>query len=255
MPRPPSNETWKDVVRQALEDLGGEAHLKQINQKLKNHPKTLTNPTWKDTIRRVIREYSIFEPVPPSRSGRYRLVEEPTLPEPQPETAQHGTVQGMVLRLGRLYGYETFAPAPDRTSRLFQGRPLSDLTTIQECQGFCRARASLAKVRQIDAIWLEEDKDGPYPVYAFEVEHTTRVRSGLDRLTEIPRRYRIPLFVIGPGEEEKRLFDSLVEQNRYRPFKEQLRFRDYRQLEQLFNAAVSHEETRDVFGIRPRSAL
>lgn len=247
------SETWKDVVRRALSELGGEAHLREINKVIQAHPKTRTNPTWKDTIRRVVREYTIFQPVPPTRSGIYRLVEEPALPEPRPETAEHGTVQGMILRLGRIYGYETFAPAPDRTSGYFQGRPLSELTTIHDCSGFCTAKASLSKVRQIDALWLEEDKDGPYPAYAFEVEHTTRVRSGLDRLTEIPRRYRIPLFVIGPGQEEKNLFESLVEQNRYRPFKPQLCFRDYSQLGCLFNAAVSHDEMRDAFGVRPRS--
>ncbi len=247
------SQTWKDVVREALAELGGEGHLREINKVVQGHPKTRTNPTWRDTIRRVVREYTVFQPVPPTRSGVYRLVEEPALPEPRPEKAEHGTVQGMILRLGRIYGYETFAPAPDRTSRHFQDRPLSELTTIHDCSGFCRAKASLAKVRQIDAIWLEEDKDGPYPAYAFEVEHTTRVRSGLDRLTEIPRRYRIPLFVIGPTEEEKNLFELLVEQNRYRPFRPQLRFRNYNQLEDLFNAAISHDEIRGAFGVEPRS--
>lgn len=247
-----TSESWKDVVRQALAQLGGQANLKQMNEAIMGHPKTRTNPTWRDTIRRVVREYAIFEPVPPNRSGIYRLVEEPALPEPRREKADHGTVQGMILRLGRIYGYETFAPATDRASRQFQGRPLNELTTIHDCSGFCSSRASLAKVRQIDAIWLEEDKDGPYPAYAFEVENTTRVRSGIDRLTEIPRRYRIPLFVIGPGDVEKHLFGSLVEQNRYRPFKPQLHFREYAELERLFNAAVSHDETRNSFGVAPR---
>jgi len=250
---PKENETWKDVVRSALGELGGEAHLKEINRIVRVHPKTRTNPTWEATIRRVVRQYTIFAPVPPKGSGVYRLVSEPKLPDPQPETAGHGTAQGMILRLGRLYGYETFAPAADRTARHFQGRPLGELTTVHDCSGFCAAKPSLAKVRQIDAIWLEEDKNGTYPAYAFEVEHTTKVRSGLDRLTEIPRRYRIPLFVIGPGKDEKKLFESLVEHNRYHDFKPQLRFRDYRQLEHLFNAAVSHDEIRDTFGVAPRA--
>lgn len=246
------SQTWKDVVRQALLELGGSAKLREINKLVKGQPKTRTNPTWEATIRRVVRQYTIFEPVPPKGSGVYRLVSEPKLPEPRPETAGHETAQGMILRLGRLYGYETFAPAADCTTRQFQGRFLSELTTVHDCSGFCTAKPSLAKVRQIDAIWLEEDKNGTYPVYAFEVEHTTKVRSGLDRLTEIPRRYQIPLFVIGPGKDEKKLFESLVEQNRYREFKQRLCFRDYGQLEHLFNAAVSHGEIRDAFGVAPR---
>ncbi len=158
----------------------------------------------------------------------------------------------MLLRLGLLYGFETFAPASDRTSRTFQGRSLSDLATVNTCEGFCKSKSGLKKVEQIDAIWLLEDADGPYPAYAFEVEHTTRVRSGIDRLTEIPERFKVPLFVIGPGAEEKRLFDSLAAQNRYRRFREQLLFRDYAALESLFNAAVTHDETQNEFGVAPR---
>ena len=52
--------TWKDVVAEALGELGGEAHLSDINAKIEGHPKTKTNPTWQDTIRRVVREYKIL---------------------------------------------------------------------------------------------------------------------------------------------------------------------------------------------------
>lgn len=251
-----SNQTWKELVKVALQGLGGKAHLSEINAAIKGHPKTRTNPTWKDTIRRVVRQYTIFTPVPPERSGVYQLIEEPevqAVPESMKGTEEdkHGTAQGMLLTLGRIYGYETFAPAPDRTSREFQGRPLGDLATVADCSGFCGKR-SLPRVRQIDAIWLAEDNEGPYPVYAFEVEHTTKVRSGMDRLVEIPERYSASLFVIAPGGEERRLFESLIAQNRYRDFRDRLRFRDYTQLETLYNAAVKHDDSRSWFGVSPR---
>jgi hypothetical protein len=250
------NPTWKEVVRDALAKLGGQGHLNQINAVVEDHPKTQTNPTWKDTIRRVVRQYAIFEPVPPARSGVYRLIEESELraaPESMTgaEKDDHGIAQGMLLVLGRIYGYETFAPATDRTTRKFQGRPLSHLATITDCAGFC-GKTSLPRVRQIDAIWLTEDNEGPYPVYAFEVEHTTKVRSGMDRLVEIPERYAANLFVIAPGDEEHRLFETLLNQNRYRRFRDRLRFRNYQDVEAVYNAAVSHEKTRSSFGVSPR---
>jgi hypothetical protein len=248
--------TWKDVVKDALKRLGGQGHLTDINKIVRTHPKTRTNPTWKDTIRRVVRQYSIFQPVPPSRSGLYRLVEQPPV-EPEPESLErrdvldHATAQGMLLTLGRIYGYETFAPATDRTSRSFQGRPLASLSTITDCAEFCGKR-SLRRVRQIDAIWLAEDNDGAYPVVAFEVEHTTGVRSGMDRLVELPERYAATLFVVAPGEDEHRRFDTLVDENRFRKFRDRLHFRDYPQLDSLYNAAVRHEEVRLSFGVSPR---
>jgi len=247
-----SGETWKDVVQEALRKLGGEGHLRDINRLVENHPKTRTNPTWKDTIRRVVRQYAVFAPVGRARSGVYRLVEQPVLPSPHKEKATHATVQGMLLRLGQIYGYDTFAPAPDRQSRSFQGTPLVNLVTVTDCSEFCPRRTSLARIRQIDAIWLQEDNQGAYPAYAFEVEHTTRVRSGMDRLTEIPERYHVPLFVVAPGNEERRLFETLVQQNRYRRFRDRMVFRCYEELEKLFNSAVLHNELGSSFGVAPR---
>lgn len=248
-----SQITWKDLVSDALRRLGGEGHLNQINAKIKGHPKTLTNPTWKFTIRRVVRQYSIFQPVPPARSGVYRLIDEPDLPEPQQGRAIHGTVQGMLLRLGLLYGYDTFAPLADLHARTFQKRPLADFTTVKDCSGFCKSKASLTRVKLIDAIWLDGDDDGLYPAYAFEVENTTKVRSGLDRLTQIPGRYKIPLIVLAEGEKEEKLFSRLIEESRYGGFRERFKFRTYQQLENLFNAAVQHDESRDAFGVVPRN--
>lgn len=249
----PQDITWKDVVRDALVKLGGEGHLDDINRLVKGHPKTKTNPTWRDTIRRVVRQYAIFQPLPPNRSGLYRLVEQPTI-EPVPGSLQasgvvdHGAVQGMLLTLGRIYGYETFAPATDRTLRSFQGQPLADISSVTDCTEFC-GKNSLSRVRQIDAIWLTEDNDGVYPVYAFEVEHTTGVRSGMDRLVELPERYAVGLFVVAPGEDERSTFDGLIRLNKFRKFRERMRFRDYSELEKLYNSAVSHEENSKAFGV------
>lgn len=251
-----TDTTWKDVVRDALVKLGGQGHLKDINRLVKNHPKTRTNPTWQFTIRRVVRQYAIFQPVPPARSGLYRLVEQPTV-NAEPESlgnkgpVDHSAVQGMLLTLGRMYGYETFAPATDRTSRSFLGRSLADFSTVTDCAEFC-GKNSLSRVRQIDAMWLAEDNDGVYPVYAFEVEHTTGVRSGMDRLVELPERYVARLFVVAPGEDERATFDGLIRLNKFRKFRERMRFRDYTELDALYNSAVKHEENSKAFGVSPR---
>lgn len=236
--------------------LGGQGHLDEINRLVKNHPKTKTNPTWKDTIRRVVRQYTIFQPVAPNRSGIYRLVEQPIIdagPEALREksSVDHSTAQGMLLTLGRMYGYETFAPAADRTSRSFQGKSLADFSTITDCVEFC-GKNSLTRVRQIDAMWLAEDNDGVYPVFAFEVEHTTGVRSGMDRLVELPERYAARLFVVAPGDDERSLFEGLIKLNKFRKFRERIRFRDYTELDSLYNSAVKHDENSKTFGVQPR---
>jgi len=248
--------TWKDVVKNALLELGGQGHLSEINKIVEGHPKTKTNPTWRYTIRRVVRQYKIFEPVPPERSGIYKVVEEISIkPESQRFTKEpeidHGIAQGILVSLGRIYGYETYAPPHDQTIRSFQGKPLRDFVSISDCTDIFRG-PNLSKIREIDSIWFDEDDYGLFPVYAFEVEETTRVKSGIDRLLKIPRRFPTQFFVIGPSAKEKDLFNQYVNQTPFRNFKEKFLFRLYKELEELYNSALIHNDRREQFGIIER---
>jgi hypothetical protein len=256
-PMPDGDRTWKDVVAQALAELGGEAHLSVINERVAGDPKTLTNPTWQATVRRVVRQYSAFAPVPPDNSGVYRLVSAPdTAPQAADLAGQlpdvdHSVAQGMLVNLGRIYGYETYVPKSDQTRREFQGRPLAESASVRDCDEVFEG-PNLRKVREVDVLWFAEDDYGLYPVYAFEVEHTTKVKSGLDRLLKIPQRFNSRLFIIGPDEETAALFSRLVGQAPFREHRERFAYRLYEQLQAVHNAAVAHEDLRAVFGVRER---
>lgn len=245
--------TWKDVVKDALLELGGQGHLSEINKIVEGHPKTKTNPTWRDTIRKVVRQYKIFEPVPPERSGIYKVVEE-VLSKPETQTfteepeINHGIAQGMLVTLGKIYGYETYAPPHDQTIRNFQNKPLRDFVTITDCTDVFRG-PNLTKIREIDALWFDEDDYGLFPVYAFEVEETTRIKSGLDRLLKIPKRYHTQFFIIGPSEKEKELFEKYIKQTPFRDFGGRFLFRFYQDLEELYNFALVHNDRQKQFGI------
>jgi len=248
--------TWKDVVRNALLELGGQGHLSEINKIVEGHPKTKTNPTWRDTIRRVVRQYKIFVPVPPERSGIYKVVEEISIkPEAQSFTEEleinHGIAQGMLVTLGKIYGYETYAPPHDQTIRKFQGKSLGDYVTVSDCTDIFRG-PNLAKIREIDTLWFDEDDYGLFPIYAFEVEETTGVKSGLDRLLKIPRRFPTLFYIIGPSEKEKVLFNQYVNQTPFRDFKDKFLFRFYKELEELYNVALAHNDRRQQFGVIER---
>lgn len=249
--------TWKDVVAKVLADLGGQAHLSEIYSHVEDDPKTATNPTWQDTIRRVVRQYKVFEPVPPDRSGVYKLVDfETPLPQSQDIDSEdpdinHGVAQGMLVSLGSIYGYETFVPAYDQSTREFQGASLGDLVSVRDCSDILEGQ-NLPRVKQIDVLWFDEDDHGLFPVYGFEVEHTTRVRESLDRLLKIPARFRADLFLVGPDEEKKALFDRLVNQSPFRDHRNRFVFRLYHQLEALYNAATIYTTERNDFGVIER---
>lgn len=107
--------TWKDVVKEALEKTGNYGHLEEINSKIEGHWKTETNPTWKDTVRRTLQQYSIFYQKEKG-SGVWYLKEEKPIDEFDPKKnpdSPHENVQGILLVLGRIYGYETSAAIND----------------------------------------------------------------------------------------------------------------------------------------------
>lgn len=253
--------TWKDVVRTALLELGGEGHLNEINKIVKADPgakvKMEKNPTWKATIRRVVRQYKIFEPL---GKGVYKVLEEVHIKTNQQEFTKepeidHGIAQGILVTLGKIYGYETYAPPHDQTIRDFQGKPLSDYVSVSDCTYIFKGR-NLSKIREIDVIWFDEDDDGLFPVFTFEVEHTTGVKNGLDRLLKIPQRYRnmkrFRSFIIAPSDKEKSLFEKYLNQTPFRIFKDEFLFRYYKDLEELYNAALIHNDRQEEFGVIER---
>ncbi len=252
--------TWKYVVKNALLELGGQGHLSDINRIVKGHPKTKSNPTWQDTIRRVVRQYKIFEPVLPERSGSYKLVDEIPIKTAQDTFTNeldinHGIAQGMLVVIGKIYGYETYVPPRDQTIRKFQGKTLKDFVSVRDCTDIFKG-PNITKIREIDILWFIEDDYGLFPVYAFEVEETTGVKNGLDRLLKIPQRFRelknFKSFIIAPTENEKSLFDKYINQTPFKAFKEEFIFRFYNELESLYNSAVTHSEKRQQFGIIER---
>lgn len=63
-------KTWAEIISIALAELGGEAHLREINSVVRRDSKTRTNQTWPSTVRRVVRQSACFEA---TGRGRYRL--------------------------------------------------------------------------------------------------------------------------------------------------------------------------------------
>ncbi|HEY9205727.1 MAG TPA: hypothetical protein VIO58_07370 [Candidatus Methanoperedens sp.] len=130
-----SKPTWKDVVKEALADIGTSGHLDDIYSKIKGHPRTETNPTWRDTVRRTLQQYSIFYQEEKG-SGIWYLREEKPLEEFDPKknpNPGHENVQGMLLELGKIYGYETSAAINDAKKK-FMNMPIEEAATIKEFQ-------------------------------------------------------------------------------------------------------------------------
>jgi hypothetical protein len=157
----------------------------------------------------------------------------------------------MIITLGNLYGYETYADKQDQTKRSFQGKVLSEYVTISDISEVFNSK-NLDEIGRIDTLWFDEDDDGLFPVYAFEVEHTTKVKWGLDRLLKIPKRFNTKFFILGPSVKEKDEFEKLTNQTPVKDYRERFLFRYYSELEELFNCAIIHDEKQKQFSIIQR---
>jgi hypothetical protein len=142
--------TWKDVVKEALSKMGNSGHLEDINLQIEGHWKTQTNPTWRDIVRRTLQQYNIFYQEEKG-SGTWYLREEKPLGEFDPKknpNPAHEDVQGMLLELGKIYGYETSAAINDAKKK-FMNMPIDKMSKFdkeigrslfRDIKGICRAR-------------------------------------------------------------------------------------------------------------------
>src|SRR5690606_15909294 len=96
------------------------------------------------------------------------------------EASLHTILQGRVLEIGNLRGFETFCP--DRSQK-FNDRKLEDISTLKTCPDLQFSDYNL--LRQIDVMWFRQRGNNFIPEYAFEIELSTGVWSGVGRMSTL----------------------------------------------------------------------
>jgi hypothetical protein len=238
--------TWKELVADALRNAGGKASLQDITASLKNNPLRPQSATWPATIRRVVRQYRIFEPVKmESGLAGYRLVEQQQLPKKPvvDKSDPHGEQQGLLLQLGVLCGYETFTNSTDKTIRQIGGESISNFATVRNDANSLSA-LPLKKMQNTDVMWMAEDSEGLFPRYAFEVENSTGVKSGLIRLLRIPERFGAKLYIVGPGDKEAGLFNSFMAESPFRDHASRFQFFFYDEVKEFHRNGTAFDQRR-----------
>lgn len=149
----------------------------------------------------------------------------------------HTEAEMLLLKIGVLLGYDTYSPNKNISA---YNEPLSNYITLSEIpKRFLGDMLNI--VSQIDIIWFKDD----VPVFAFEVEHTTGVATGVQRLYQLVP-LKTELFVIAE-EKTRRLFDKFVDSNPYYTKRDQFHFKNYDQLEDYFNYASEFQAMNKAF--------
>lgn len=155
------------------------------------------------------------------------LSEETTELEEKSQKIAHREAQMLLLKMGVFLGFDTFCP--DKSYEAY-GEKLGDYTTLVQLPTMFIGKELVPFVSQIDVIWFNQN----VPEYAFEVEETTGVGSGLNRLNQLTPIAK-KLFVIAPAKEYP-TYDKFINGNTYQKDKDKFTFKDYGQLERYFNS-------------------
>jgi hypothetical protein len=111
---------------------------------------------------------------------------------PKELSDNHSALQGMLLEIGNVRGFETYCP--NRSPR-FRSKALGDISTLRAFPEFPGLNNDI--IRQIDVVWLHRS----FPIHAFEVELSTGIWPGLVRLGELRRLNTV--FHVVTGDDEK----------------------------------------------------
>jgi hypothetical protein len=178
--------------------------------------------------------YILLNVVPKERKVEEKKKKE--LPPSKIIIDTHEGAEFYLLELGRMLGYY---PYTVDQSKQFGNRKLGEVAVLREIPPFTGER-DMNAVKEIDVIWFGDDEN---PKLCFEVEHTTDIVHGLDRLVQLQHLYA--RFFIVASEDRRSKFDELVTARYpYRKFRERFRFISYDELARFFEVTVPYHEFR-----------
>lgn len=165
-------------------------------------------------------------------------IEEQSDLEEKSEITAHSEAEMLLLKIGRMLGYDTFSP--NKSNKAF-GEVLQDYITLDHLPTRFLGEDVAKLVEQIDVLWFKDE----VPKYAFEVEHSTKIGSGLQRLCQL-MPLSVKLFIVASGKDYY-LYEKYINTDPYYKYKNSFRFREYKQLENFFKAVSEFSAINETF--------
>ena len=129
------------------------------------------------------------------------------------EESLHSILQGRLIEIGNIRGFQTYCP--DK-SKIFNEKKLDDISTLKNCPDLQFSNYDL--LRQIDVLWFRPKGNHFIPEYAFEVELSTGVWSGVGRMATLMDYSNVNLYVVSndPKKYNQVMSTQHEASNRYR---------------------------------------
>ncbi len=166
------------------------------------------------------------------------LSQETTELEERKQDIAHREAQMLLLKMGEFLGFDTYCP--DKSQEAY-GEKLSNYITLNDLPRSFIGDKIYPLVSKIDVIWFSKD----VPEYAFEVEETTGVGSGLNRLSQLTPIAK-KLFIIAPAKEYQK-YEKFMNGRNFDNERDKFAFRDYGQLERYFSSVSKFVKLKNSF--------
>ena len=232
--------TQADDVERALVELGGYATLADLYKRIPVQQWGTKTPF--ATVRRILQMDPRFFRIRPGLWGlsarRNSILDSlqiaETAPEEQQQAFDHTYYQGLALMIGRLRGYEVFAPKPDR-GKPFLGEPLGARVSLQEFPRFTYD-SLCQRAQTIDVIWFHTREAGLFPNAYFEIEHTTDFNNALIKFAEF-QDFRVRFYIVARRERQGE-FQKRITAAAFDAIRSWVKFVDYETLVRLYEREV-----------------
>lgn len=221
---------WEKAITEILSKYNGICTLKELYQEV---PKLISSSRSKDlshSIRgylRRLKNKALIKQIGLStyalknqdyKEHFYESIMESNMSEKDflavPLNKIHGRVEGMLVEIGNMRGFETYTP--DKNV-IFNGKKLADLISYQKVPHFTYLDR-IKKIEQIDVLWL---KDG-YPIKTFDVETSTDFTKALVRCYQL--KYFITECFMIADEKKRSIFEDRIKTSPFNQIEKKIKY-------------------------------
>lgn len=191
-----------EAVILTMESLGGIATLQQLNQEVFKIKECAWNTkTPYASIRRIVQQtrgiYKIKPGLYALETHRKQLEANGIVVETDQNKGSqilidfnHSYYQGLLLSIGNLKGFNTFAPNQDK-NKLFANQKIDDIRSLREIPTYTYPHF-VQRCSTIDVIWFNERN---MPDSFFEVEHSTDISNSLQKFNDL-QDFHTKMFIV-----------------------------------------------------------
>ena len=155
------------------------------------------------------------------------------------EESLHSILQGRLIEIGNIRGYHTYCP---NKSKRFNEKKLEEITTLETCPQLQFSDYNL--LRQVDVLWFKNRGTNFIPEYAFEVELSTGVWSGVGRMATLIDYENVRFYIVSnDAKKYKQVISSFSE------YEERYKFISNDLIGDLYSAELNLKELRIDIGL------